>query len=226
MASVLKIQSWLHRYVVSKVLMVCFQALTVLREDLASLVGRMQGTSWSSGQGCCWVSVGTWNPRTPGISPFWVLLFSVCCLYQAFLSQAASSASCAHVVGATLSTCSSQTQKLLVSPPEKGSPPHPQVFLFLPDAFSWPSLFGGSLTMWRLHHKMLQGPVYWRAEVEGLWVVILSQSTLHTGAGDKNTDLVKDFTAVDVSWWWRFFIYFVKLHIWHFGAVAMTMVKQ
>lgn len=59
MASVLKIQSWLHRYVVSKVLMVCFQALTVLQEDLASLVGRMQGTSWSSGQGCCWVSVGT-----------------------------------------------------------------------------------------------------------------------------------------------------------------------
>lgn len=201
MASMLKIQSWLHRYAVSKVLMVSFQVLTVLWEDLASPVGRMQGTSWSSGQGCCWVSVGTWNPRTPGISPFWVLLFSARHLYQASLSQAASSASCACVMGGTLSTCSSQTEKLLVSLPDKGSPPCPQVFLFLPDAFSWPSLFGGSLTMWGIHHKMLQGPVYCRAEVEGLRVVILSQSTLHTGADYKNTDLAKDFTAADISWW-------------------------
>lgn len=30
-------------------------------------------------------------------------------------------------------------------------------------------------------------------------MVILSQSILRTGADDKNTDLVKDFTAVDVS---------------------------
>ena len=40
--------------------------------------------------------------------------------------------------------------------------------------------------MWEIHHKMLQGPVYCRAEVEGLRVVILSQSTLHTGADYKN----------------------------------------
>lgn len=124
MASVLKIQSWLHRYVVSKVLMV----LTVIPGRFSITCGKDAGHLMELGQGCCWVSVGTRNPRTPGILPFCALLFSVRHLYQASLFQAASSASCARVVGGTLPTCSSQIEKLLVSLPEKGSPPRPQVF--------------------------------------------------------------------------------------------------
>lgn len=133
-------------------------------ETLSSPWEGCRAVSWNSGQGCSWVSVGTWKPRTPGILPFCALLLSMCRLHHPSLFRAASSASWARVMGRTLSTCRSQTEILLVQPPEKCSPrlaPHPRCpCLCL-------MLSPGSVFL----EIILQcgGPLSWRAvEVEGL----------------------------------------------------------